>query len=52
MESSRSKGGGRIALGKAIETGKAVLDRVTRERYEWRDGAYAKARPIVYDDGG
>ena len=41
-----------MTLGKAIETGAAVLDRVTRERYEWRDGAYAKTRPIVYDDGG
>ena len=52
MESSSSKGGARMTLGKTIETGEAVLDRVTRERYEWRDGAYAKARPIVYDDGG
>ena len=41
-----------MTLGKTIETGAAVLDRTTWERYEWRDGAYAKARPIVYDDGG
>ena len=52
MESSSSKGGARMTLGKTIETGEAVLDRITRERYEWRDGAYAKTRPIVYDDGG
>ena len=52
MEPSSSKGGARMTLGKTIETGEAVLDRITRERYEWRDGAYAKTRPIVYDDGG
>ena len=52
MESSSSRGGARMTLGKTIETGAAVLDRTTWERYEWRDGAYAKTRPIVYDDGG
>ena len=41
-----------MTLGKTIETGAAVVDRITRETYEWRDGVYAKARSIVYDDGG
>ena len=43
---------GRLTLAKAIEVGTAAIDRVVGERYEWRDGAYAKQRVVVFDDGG
>ena len=46
-------------LAKAIEVGAAaIVDRqahsmwIIGERYEWRDGAYAKRRKVVFDDGG
>ena len=43
---------GRLTLAKAIEVGAAAIDRIVGERYEWRDGAYAKKRKVVFDDGG
>ena len=43
---------GRLTLAKAIEGGTAAIDRVVGERYEWRDGAYAERRVVVFDDGG
>ena len=43
---------GRLTLAKAIEVGTAAIDRVVGERYEWRDGAYAERRVVVFDDGG
>ena len=43
---------GRLTLAKAIEVGAAAIDRIVGERYEWRDGAYAKKRQVVFDDGG
>ena len=43
---------GRLTLAKAIEVGTAAIDRIVGERYEWRDGAYAKQRVVVFDDGG
>ena len=35
-----------------VEVGTATLERTAGDRYEWRDGAYAKKRKVVFDDGG
>ena len=43
---------GRLTLAKAVEVGTATIDRIVGERYDWRDGAYAKRKVVVFDDGG
>ena len=50
MDGAGAKGG-RLTLAKAIEVGTAAINRIVGERYEWRDGAYAKRRVVVFDDG-
>ena len=44
--------GGRLALRKAIAVGAETIERIVGDSYEWRDGAYAKKRRVVFDDGG
>ena len=51
MDASR-EAGGRLALRKAIAEGVETIERIVGDAYEWRDGAYAKKRRVVFDDGG
>ena len=44
--------GGKVKMSRAIAVGSATVERTAGDRYEWRDGAYAKKRRVVFDDGG
>ena len=44
--------GGRIAPRRAIAVSDVTIERIVGGAYEWRDGAYAKRRRVVSDDGG
>ena len=43
---------GHVTLSRAVVVGERTIDRVVGDRYEWRDGAFAKRRRVVFDDGG
>ena len=44
--------GGRVTLKRAIAVSDVTIERIVGGAYEWRDGAYAKRRRVVSDDGG
>ena len=58
MTKGNMKRPGKRTIQKSIVVGEVTLDRITGDKYEWRDGRLSKRRrrgidqTRVYDDGG